>query len=285
MSNDMRMEGSISEFAKEMKKLINNKEHSDVKFKIGPGRKAFYAHRCILSARSAIFKALFAEQTPSRDIEIPLPDTSPEIFQAMLEFMYTNCVSLTPKIALDTFGVSIEYGLDELRKLAAEYLVENLSVHSACECLQVAVTYSNIELLGATLRFIEEHTESVLKSKAFQELSDESLIEVLQSDKLKMDEIDLLKYVKDWATINSTVLEKPISEVAKKVIPKIRFALFSPEELEKIEKENKKDNLIPIDCFNSAWRFHATKKGDQSNPLMKRRSGTENRDHLKYIDQ
>ena len=72
--------------------------YSDVKFKIGPGRKAFYAHRCILSARSAIFKALFAEQTPNRDIEIPLPDTSPEIFQAMLEFMYTNCVSLTPKI-------------------------------------------------------------------------------------------------------------------------------------------------------------------------------------------
>jgi hypothetical protein len=44
--------------------------------------------------------------------------------------------------------------------------------------------------------------QSVLKSKAFQELSDESLIEVLQSDKLKMDEVDLLKYVKDWATIN-----------------------------------------------------------------------------------
>ncbi|XP_071177499.1 BTB/POZ domain-containing protein 19-like [Mytilus edulis] len=285
MSNDLKMEGNIAEFAKEMKKIINNKEHSDVKFKIGPNRKAFYAHRCILSARSAIFKALFAEQTPNRDVEIPLPDTSPEIFQAMLEFMYTNCVSLTPKIALDTFGVSIEYGLDELRKLAALYLVENLSVHNACECLQVAVTYSNIELLGATLRFIEEHTEAVLKSKAFQELSDESMNEILQSDNLQMDEIELLKYVKDWATINSTVLEKSVSEVARKVIPKIRFSLLSPEELEKIEKDNKKDNLIPIDCFNNSWRFHATKKGDPSNPLMKRRKGTENRDHLKYLDQ
>ncbi|CAC5372199.1 unnamed protein product [Mytilus coruscus] len=254
MSNDLKMEGNITEFAKEMKKLINNKEHSDVKFKIGPNRKAFYAHRCILSARSAIFKALFAEQTPNRD-------------------------------ALDTFGVSIEYGLDELRKLAALYLVENLSVHNACECLQVAVTYSNMELLGATLRFIEEHTESVLKSKAFQELSDESMNEILQSDNLQMDEIELLKYVKDWATINSTVLEKSVSEVAKKVIPKIRFTLLSPEELEKIEKDNKKDNLIPIDCFNNSWRFHATKKGDPSNPLMKRRKGTENREHLKYLDQ
>lgn len=78
---------------------------SDVKFKIGPNRKAFYAHRCILSARSAIFKALFAEQTPNRDVEIPLPDTSPEIFQAMLEFMYTNCVSLTPKIVSSLFFI------------------------------------------------------------------------------------------------------------------------------------------------------------------------------------
>jgi hypothetical protein len=33
---------------------------------------------------------------------------------------------------------------------------------------------------------------------------------------------------------------------SKKVIPKIRFSLFSPEELEKIEKDNKKDNLIPV---------------------------------------
>jgi hypothetical protein len=47
-----------------------------------------------------------------------------------------------------------------------------------------------------------------------------------------------------------TVLDKPIGEVAKKVIPKIRFSLFSPEELEKIEKDNKKDNLILVLQFS-----------------------------------
>ena len=33
-------------------------------------------------------------------------------------------------------------------------------------------------------------------------------MEILHSDNLKMDEVELLKYVKDWATINSVSTQK-----------------------------------------------------------------------------
>jgi len=76
---------------------------SDVKFLIGQSRKAVYAHRCILSSRCAVFKATFAEQsqkngTIDKDTPFVLSDMSADIFVAMLEFIYTNCVTLTPKI-------------------------------------------------------------------------------------------------------------------------------------------------------------------------------------------
>ena len=79
---------------------------SDVKFIIGPNRKAVYAHRCILASRCAVFKATFADQsqkstTADKDTPFVLSDMTPEIFLAMLEFIYTNTVTLTPKIVSD----------------------------------------------------------------------------------------------------------------------------------------------------------------------------------------
>ena len=76
---------------------------SDIKFLIGQNRKAVYAHRCILASRCAVFKAMFADVsqrngTADKDVPLILSDMSPDIFLAMMEFVYTNCVTLTPKI-------------------------------------------------------------------------------------------------------------------------------------------------------------------------------------------
>ena len=36
--------------------------------------------------------------TADKDVPLILSDMSPDIFLAMMEFVYTNCVTLTPKI-------------------------------------------------------------------------------------------------------------------------------------------------------------------------------------------
>ena len=66
---------------------------------IGTSRKAIFAHRCILSARCEVFRAMFTDPK-HKDREVPyiLSDTPPEIFLAMLEYIYTNCVTLNGKI-------------------------------------------------------------------------------------------------------------------------------------------------------------------------------------------
>lgn len=51
--------------------------------------------------------------------------------------------------------------------------------------------------------FIEENTESVFRTKGFHELSEEALSLLLQSDKLMMDELEILAAVREWATVNS----------------------------------------------------------------------------------
>lgn len=63
----------------------------------------------------------------------------------------------------------------------------------------------------------------MFKSKAFQELSDTALAEVLKVDGLGMDEAEIVKYVKEWAAVNSVSshLEQALSENLLVDCPKV----------------------------------------------------------------
>ncbi|XP_046561570.1 BTB/POZ domain-containing protein 19-like [Haliotis rubra] len=290
-SSERCMKGDLSDFAVQMKKLVNSKEHSDLKFLLGSNRKTVYAHRCILSSRCAVFKAMFEEQNQNaknsgadKDVPFVLSDMSPEIFLTMLEFIYTNCVHLSSKNAIDVLATALEYGLDDLKKLCSQYLVENLTVGNACDVLQAAVTYGQDDLKNKTVEFIEQNTVNVFKSKGFQEIGEEAMSTVLCSHLLQMDEMDLYRAVKEWATVNSVVMGKPVADIGKAVVKYIRLPLLSPEELSTLETENKKDGFIPVDSFAQAWRFHALKHPEKGNLLTQKRRGTNARDCHKYLE-
>ena len=61
--------------------------------------------------------------------------------------------------------------------------------------------------------FIEEHTEKVLDSESFIDLSDVAVAALLRSDLLQMDELDLLNSLRRWATTNSITSGVPIETV------------------------------------------------------------------------
>lgn len=74
--------------------------YSDVKFVIGSARKVVLAHRSLLSARCEVFRAMFTDKFQScQDTEVPLvlSDMTVDIFMPMLEYIYTNGVTLTRK--------------------------------------------------------------------------------------------------------------------------------------------------------------------------------------------
>ncbi|KAF6036692.1 BTBD19 [Bugula neritina] len=241
------MKGNIDPFAVDMKKMINSKDMSDIKFLIGPNRKAIYGHRILLSARCDVFRAMFLDQASQQnaDKEVPfvLSDITPDIFLAVLEFIYTNCVTLNSKNAIDILGSAIEFGLDELRKLCSQYLVDNLGINNACDVMQAAVTFQQDDLREKALRFIQDNTTSVFRTKGFHEMTDDAMSVVLQSDHLNIDEMEIIDAVREWATVNSVVLGKPISEIAKKVVEHIRLPLLSPDELKEVDEECQRDRL------------------------------------------
>ena len=58
---------------------------------------------------------------------------------------------------VDVLASGIEYGLDGLIQSCIEFIIKNLSVETASEAIQAAVTYNLDELRATCMAFIESH--------------------------------------------------------------------------------------------------------------------------------
>eukprot|EP01125_Pyxidicula_operculata_P008154 TRINITY_DN275_c0_g1_i10.p1 TRINITY_DN275_c0_g1~~TRINITY_DN275_c0_g1_i10.p1 ORF type:complete len:731 (+),score=199.22 TRINITY_DN275_c0_g1_i10:36-2228(+) len=79
-----------STFSKELAGAVNDPHHSDIKFVI-PSHPPIYGHRALLISRSDYFRKIFEGGfKESKEAEIEVHETTPELFLALLKFMYTN---------------------------------------------------------------------------------------------------------------------------------------------------------------------------------------------------
>ncbi|XP_060087720.1 BTB/POZ domain-containing protein 19 [Heteronotia binoei] len=275
--------GDSAAFTAALRTLVNNPRFSDVTFLVGGEQQEVFAHRCLLSCRCEAFHAMLNQP---RETQAPLllSHVQPEVFLAVIEYLYTNCVTLNNAIALEVLTSSIEYGLNDLRKLCVEFIKDSLTVEQACEALQAAVAYGQMDLQMHCLAFIENCTREVVHTCGFLELSELAMQTILQSDCLAIDEVELIHVVQEWAHVGSAVLGSPVRDVAKGVVSELRLALLSPSELTTLEKENKKDQMIPIEILAEAWKMHALWKGRGTRScLCHRRHGTLPREHHRHL--
>ncbi|XP_032552908.1 BTB/POZ domain-containing protein 19 isoform X2 [Chiroxiphia lanceolata] len=266
-----RLQGDVSAFTSALRTLVNNPQFSDVTFVVGPEQQKVFAHRCVLACRCQAFWGMLT-QVPvgSQDSSSSVPaqgpfilgNVQPEVFLAVIEFLYTNSVTLNDHIALEVLTSSVEYGLQDLCKLCVKFIKDTLSVEQVCEALQ-----------------------AVVRTQGFRELSDVVLARVLRSDRLAVDELDLVQAVREWAHVSSAVLERPVPEVAALPVRELRLPLLAPSELVTLESHNQRDLLIPVESIAAAWRAHALRKGSGvPSRLCRPRRGTRPRDHHRHLE-
>ncbi|KAF1483105.1 BTB/POZ domain-containing protein 19, partial [Pygoscelis antarcticus] len=118
-------------------------------FVVGREQQKVFAHRCVLACRCQAFQGMLGQglagsEDPPGSIPpqgpFVLGNVQPEVFLAVIEFLYTNSVTLNSHIALEVLTSSVEYGLQDLCKLCVKFIKDTLSVEQVCEALQVSVT-------------------------------------------------------------------------------------------------------------------------------------------------
>ncbi|XP_044891649.1 BTB/POZ domain-containing protein 19 isoform X6 [Felis catus] len=299
--------GEAAPFSTALRSLLNNPQYSDVCFVVGQERQEVFAHRCLLACRCNFFQRLLGPKLGSgMPSPVVLSTVPAEAFLAVLEFLYTNSVRLHRHSTLVSFLLLLmgsdhtlphtHSGLERnvfqhrssfhfCSQLCLEFVVKVLDVELVCEALQVAVTFGLGPLQERCIAFIEAHSQEALRTRGFLELSAPALLSLLRSDKLRVDEAELVLAARSWARVGAAVLERPVAEVAAPVVRELRLALLAPAELSALEEQNQREPLIPVEQIVEAWKCHALRRGDAARGApCRRRRGTLPREHHCFLD-
>ena len=132
----------------------------------------FKAHRAVLASQSPFFKARFEKQWEREDNKIEMNDTSPDILEAMLCFMYTGKVeaSSSETLAFRLLPTAEEYGLVGLRQICEKVLEQSMTAQNVVETLLLADTHNASELREACMSLIRRSPSDVQKSEGWLQL-------------------------------------------------------------------------------------------------------------------
>ncbi|XP_034507226.1 BTB/POZ domain-containing protein 19 isoform X3 [Ailuropoda melanoleuca] len=197
----LAVHGEAAPFSTALRSLLNNPQYSDVCFVVGQERQEVFAHRCLLACRCNFFQRLLGPKLgPGTPSPVVLSTVPAEAFLAVLEFLYTNSVRLHRHSVLEVLTAAVEYGLEELREgeKKGRLLGGGNMVSDRVEqlCLEFVVKVLDVELVCEAL-------QEALRTRGFLELSAPALLPLLRSDKLCVDEAELVLAARSWARVGA----------------------------------------------------------------------------------
>ncbi|CAM0913105.1 unnamed protein product [Alopecurus aequalis] len=172
-----------SDMSTQFKNLLQTKEGADVTFVVGD--KMFPGHRCMLAARSTVFKAQLFGDSLLEDTTVKIEDMEADVFDALLTFIYTDTMPI-PKIEdmeaeeekikevegetkteeegedlswlLQLLEAVDRYDLHRLKLMCQELLVTSIRLSTVADIVVVAQHRHCRWLKEECLQFIKSHT-------------------------------------------------------------------------------------------------------------------------------
>ncbi|XBI95008.1 hypothetical protein VPH35_031553 [Triticum aestivum] len=139
--------------------MLKGGEGADVTFTVGG--QSFLAHRCVLAARSPVFKAeLFGKMNETLAQSINIDGMEPSIFEALLHFIYTDSLP-------DDWHADRHAGMQHLLVAVDRYRVDRLMVL----CKEKLCGSINVKTVATTLALAEQHHCVHLKRACLELLS------------------------------------------------------------------------------------------------------------------
>lgn len=137
-----------------IRQLYNQREFCDVTLVCA--EQEFRAHKCVLAAKSEVFRALLKDTDEVRFQEV----SNPEAVKWMLDFFYeigygslmgtetgtTSYMPASQAINVDVLRLAQKYSIPELRARAALFMTRDLTTHNAVDRLATCDEFGLTEL-------------------------------------------------------------------------------------------------------------------------------------------
>lgn len=230
----------INNFA-QLSSIYLNKELSDVKFLLENTENEWIdipAHRLIMSAYSPVFNRMFFGEFKD-DGSVKVLGATAEGFFEFLQLFYLSKVKLTNENIQEVLILIDRYDASQFWTTCESFMVANSNEETALMYYELALMFKLNTVKKMAEKVLRDNRQSVLGA---EDVDEEVVKNILISDNLQGNEIDIFNDVMAWAYERCS--NSDIQMTLLNVMPYIRFPLMRTEEV--LEIITKYPFLIPI---------------------------------------
>ncbi|XP_060602060.1 BTB/POZ domain-containing protein 6-like [Ruditapes philippinarum] len=208
----------------------------DVTFNIVRGETVqIRAHKYVLGSRSCVFYAMFyGPLSENTGTEIDIPDMTPEQFNDLLQFLYTDDIKVTLDNVLSMLYAAKKYCVQSLIDKCLNTLKRHMVPENVCTVMENAHCYGNNDLKTRCHNLIVQEPERVFQADDLAELCNECFISIIKDDSIPVHEEIIfdavIKFGQGKCVRNDQgITPENMKRLLADVIPHVRFPLMSQE--------------------------------------------------------
>ena len=179
----------------------------------------FAAHRCILSAASDYFKALFSSELQvkeNQDNFVELSEVKSTVLAEVLQFIYTGEVNIGSQNAQDLVMVSDYLIIPSLKTKASQFLEKSITSKNCLALESFASQYNCESLRLEVVNYKSRHFVAFVKSENFLSLGVEQVKELMcQVDLQIAEEEEVYEAMITWVKHDLSSRECLLPELLK----------------------------------------------------------------------
>ncbi|XP_063903919.1 BTB/POZ domain-containing protein 9-like [Zophobas morio] len=186
--------------------LYLNQKFSDITLLVDDQK--LYAHKVILAVRSEYFESLlYGDPQNTNQTEIAITGVPFDALRTLLKYIYTGTIAVSSDLesSLEILGLVHQYSFTDLQTTIIKKLKPLLNLQNVCLVLNTANLYDLEELLEACHSFMDLNASEVVTSDCFTDLSQKSMIKLLERNSFVAPEIEIFKNVAKWCKIHNDV--------------------------------------------------------------------------------
>jgi hypothetical protein len=268
-----------------IKRLLLDNELSDMTLQ-GTDGVTVNANRCILAARSHVFRVmLFGNFCEANNTIVQVGYTG-KIIKALVEYIYTDESSLLEKARVDEHSrdgkdtartiitlamAALYFDLPELCRKTREFTIDLLQKQKklACtfwkECRAIGPAAADTGIDEVALEVIRLNLSIVLQGFDLASLSPLLLEEIVRDEEVDADELTLFKLVKSWVESRP---QEDRQTAAKHIIKYIRLEKIDPKKLANLVSSN---GLVTDAQLSEAFKAQALSLAERHGALYPKR--------------
>ena len=127
-----------------------------------------------------------------------LPSIHGPILERLIEFAYNGHFYVERTYIEAILGIACQYDINPLKKFIADHLITNLTLDNAIDTFNLALNNLCQKHVLTIKDFILHNFHALQKSKDFEDLSFESLEDMVQQDRLALNEEELFDSIVAW---------------------------------------------------------------------------------------